>query len=350
MANPEHLAILKRGVQAWNEWRKNSIESHPDLRQLDLSEGEFQEIDLLGALLRKSNLHHSNFYRADFTGADLKGADLSGAELNQANFFSANLENADLTRASLDRANFRRANLYRAKLTRASLTGVDFSGVSLSDSEMALGILSETVFADVDLSTAKGLESVAHLGPSYIDISTLYKSGGNIPESFLRGAGVPETMITFMHSLVGKPIQFYSAFISYSTQDDDFAHRLHADLQAKGVRVWFAPEDLRIGDKFRSRIDEAIRIYDKLMVVLSKHSIQSQWVEKEVEAAFEKERREKRIVLFPIMLDDAVMNTDQSWAADIRRTRHIGDFRHWKNHDEYQKAFDRLLRDLQAES
>jgi hypothetical protein len=121
-------------------------------------------------------------------------------------------------------------------------------------------------------------------------------------------------------------------------------------LLGKGVRVWFAPEDLKIGDKFRSRIDEAIRIYDKLMVVLTEHSIQSEWVEKEVEGAFEKERREKRPILFPIMLDDAVMQTDQAWAAEIRRRRHIGDFRHWKNHDEYQKAFNRLLRDLQAQS
>ena len=53
---------------------------------------------------------------------------------------------------------------------------------------------------------------------------------------------------------------------------------------------------------------------------------------------------------FPIRLDDAVMETDQAWAADIRRTRHIGDFRNWKDHDAYQNAFARLLRDLKAEN
>jgi len=31
------------------------------------------------------------------------------------------------------------------------------------------------------------------------------------------------------------------------------------------------------------------------------------------------------------------------------RTRHIGDFRKWKDHDEYQKSLARLIRDLQAE-
>jgi hypothetical protein len=43
------------------------------------------------------------------------------------------------------------------------------------------------------------------------------------------------------------------------------------------------------------------------------------------------------------------METDRAWAADIRRTCHIGDFTRWKDHAAYQKAFDRLLRDLKAE-
>jgi hypothetical protein len=102
---------------------------------------------------------------------------------------------------------------------------------------------------------------------------------------------------------------------------------LYADLQRERIRCWFAPEDLKIGHKFRPEIDSAIRLYDKLLIILSEQSVTSEWVEKEVETAFEKERRDKKPVLFPIRLDDAVMETDVAWAADIRRTRHIGDFR-----------------------
>jgi len=61
-----------------------------------------------------------------------------------------------------------------------------------------------------------------------------------------------------------------------------------------------------------------------------------------------KEHKQNKLVLFPIRLDDAVMETDRAWAASLRRTRHIGDFRAWKDHDPYQKSFDRLLRDLKA--
>ena len=68
--------------------------------------------------------------------------------------------------------------------------------------------------------------------------------------------------------------------------------------------------------------DESIRVFDKVMVVLSRESIQSPWVEDEVEAALERERKDKdkRVVLFPIRLDDEVMDTNQAWAASLRRT------------------------------
>ena len=54
-------------------------------------------------------------------------------------------------------------------------------------------------------------------------------------------------------------------------------------------------------------------------------------------ARLERERREGRTVLFPIRLDEQVVETDEAWAADIRRTRHIGDFRGRQGHDAYAR-------------
>ena len=96
-----------------------------------------------------------------------------------------------------------------------------------------------------------------------------------------------------------QPIQFYSCFISYSSKDQGFADRLYADLQNKGVRCWFAPEDLKIGDRFRDRIDESIRLHDKLLLILSENSVSSQWVGDEVEAAFEREQGRPGLSSFP---------------------------------------------------
>jgi hypothetical protein len=114
------------------------------------------------------------------------------------------------------------------------------------------------------------------------------------------------------------------------------AKRLHADLQDNAVRCWFAPEDMKIGDEIRSRIDQSIRLHDKLLVVLSEHSTDSDWVEDEVETALEEERKRKQTVLFLIRLGEAVMETDEAWAAKIRRTRHIGDFSRSKDRGSYR--------------
>src|SRR5947199_10295689 len=94
---------------------------------------------------------------------------------------------------------------------------------------------------------------------------------------------------------------------TYSSKDDVFARRLYADLQSNNVRCWFAPEDLKWGERIRHGIDEAIRLHDKLLLILSKQSVASGWVEHEVKTALAKERKEKRTVLFPVRVDKAVL-------------------------------------------
>lgn len=325
---------------------------------------DLRRTDLSGAYLGGANLNGANLSEADLTGADLIGAELIGANLSEADltrtdligtdFWKAELHKAKLTEAKLSGAVLSEANLSEAYLGRADLTRVDLSKADLNEAYLWNTDLSEarvgwTKFGDIDLREINGLETVEHIGPSTIGIDTIYRSNGGIPEIFLRGASVPDTFITYIASLVGKPIQYYSCFISYSHKDDGFAQRLHTDLQQKRVRCWFAPEDMKIGDKIRLAIDQSIRIHDKLLLILSESSLNSFWVESEVEKAFEEERKRNQTVLFPVRLDEAVMETDQSWAAEIRRTRHIGDFSQWKEHDAYQQAFERLLRDLKTE-
>ena len=120
-------------------------------------------------------------------------------------------------------------------------------------------------------------------------------------------------------------------------------------MQTNGVRCWFAPEDLKIGERFRDRIDVAIGVHDKLLLVRSESSVRSPWVRREVENALDREDREGSLVLFPVRLDDAVVKSVEPWANEVRRSRHIGDFSAWKDRDAYHKAFQRLLRDLRPD-
>ena len=376
MANPEHLKILKQGVKAWNDWREDNPNIIPDLSRSDLrgenlpganlsrtniKEAHLKNANLSMANLRRANLRHANLRHANLSQANLSSASGQDANFREANFREANLTgafiagatfldadftDANLTGAILAVANLSGAALIRADLTRAYLAGASLNMAKLAGAYFEKATLDTTAFSSVDLSSVKGLDTCVHFGPSSLDHLTLMKSG-KLPTAFLRGCGLPDALIEYQTSLfTDSSIQFYSCFISYSAKDQEFAERLHGDLQNKGVRCWFAPEDLKTGDKFRQRIDESIILYDKLLLVLSDQSLASQWVESEVESALEKERQKKTSVLFPIRLDNTILDTKQAWAADIRRTRHIGDFSNWKDHDAYKKAFDRLLRDL----
>lgn len=318
MANRDQLIVLRDGVETWNQW---------------LVQHSAEEIDLSGAVLSAAVLSGAALNEANLSRAVLSAANLSQANLNEANLYEANLNRADLREANLSGANLRRTILDSTNLSRAVLTAAK---------------LSETVFGDTDLRDANGLDSCRHIGPSTIDHRTLAKSG-RLPLAFLRGVGLSDRLIEYLPSLLGQALQFYACFISYSARDSDFARRLHADLQDRGVRCWFAPEDLKIGERIRHGIDEAIRVHDKLLLILSEHSVASQWVEQEVESALERERQSGKTILFPIRLDDTVMTVTSGWPRLLRNTRNVGDMRGWKDHDAYRQAFDRLLRDLRAE-
>jgi hypothetical protein len=336
MANPEHLRILKQGIKAWNKWRNTNPQSI-DLRWAKLLKADLSNADLSNADLYEANVYGANLSNVNLKGAKIFNVNLSHANLTHANFGDAVILNSDFSYADLSHSNLRSTVLFATNFTKAILREAILEDAFLGD----------TVFGNTDLTGAIGLASCQHNTSSILDIQTLAKSGA-LPLAFLQGCGLSDTLIEYIPSLINEPIQFHSCFISYSNKDQKFAQKLHGDLQDRGVRCWFAPHDLKIGDKFRSVIDESIQIHDKLMIILSKQSIASDWVAKEAETAMERERQQGRTIIFPIQLDNEIFNIQSGWAADIHRSRNIGDFRRWKNTEFYQKAFERLLRDLKA--
>lgn len=351
MANLEHVRVVAAGERSIAEWRSEQPDS-----QLDLSGADLSRADLRSANLSDANLHNAVLRWADLSGADLRGADLSEANLNNANLSWANLSGANLSSASVFQADFSSANLseaifsgvylFRTNLSEADLTGVCFTGVRLQDS----------CFGNVDLSVASGLTDVLHGGPCTIGFDTLYKSQGKIPEEFLRGCGVPDALIAYLPALIRgmEPIQFYSCFISYSHTDEEFCKRLHSRMRDAKLSVWYAPEDMPGGKKLHEEIDSAIRLHEKLLLVISDQSMKSEWVATEIYKARQREMKEGKQVLFPIRLvpfekirawEKFDADTGKDMAREIREY-FVPDFTQWKDHDAFENAFSRLLSDL----
>ncbi|MEW6236451.1 MAG: toll/interleukin-1 receptor domain-containing protein [Candidatus Omnitrophota bacterium] len=386
MPHSDHLAILKEGAPIWNRWRAENPQITPNLskaklgwenlNKADLSWANLSGADLREADMRRANLNEANLHKANLAGAflsdaylsmadlsetnlseaDLLKANLSGANLNGANLNWANLSWTDLSGVSLVKAHLietdlREANLSGADLTeanlkRAYLWGANFCWAMLVDANLESAALAATVFGSTNLTGAKGLEDCRHTGPSILDIRTLQKSG-ELPLSFLQNCGLSSVLIKQLPSLLDKKVKYSSCFISYSSQDEEFARKLHDDLQKKGVRCWGAPEDMKMGDRVRSAIDDAILTHEKLLIVLSRHSSASAWAPPEVEAALEEEDRRGCPILFPIKLDESIMECQEQWAEDLRQERAIVDFRQWNNKTAYAKAFKLLLQELE---
>ena len=137
MANEEHLdIILKQGVEAWNQWRKE----HPEIEP-DLSEANCWGDDLRGANLSKTNLHQANLSKTDLTLANLSGANLSGANLSGA-FADSDVGEANLSGANLSGANLHQVYLNEANLTYTNLSGADLSGANLEEANLTYTNLS----------------------------------------------------------------------------------------------------------------------------------------------------------------------------------------------------------------
>lgn len=245
-----------------------------------------------------------------------------------------------LSRADLIEADLSFANLCVANLSSTTLCVATFSGATLCG----------TSLVNLDLCSVQGLIEIHYAGPSVVSLHSIQLPQDGSALHFLRGVGIPDEWIDFYCSTMMQPIQYQSVFISYSSDDESISKRLHADLQANGVRCWFAPHDLKPGDYFREKIDEAIHVQDKLLLILSEKSVTSKWVRYEVNRALNREVEQERAILFPIRLDDLVMHVTEGWAADLRAHRHIGNFTNWKDHATYQRLFDQLLKQLKADT
>lgn len=369
MANEEHLRILKRGVESWNRWRLDNPTVEPDLSETTLENEYLHGIDFRGANLTRANLKKANLRYANFgflllnknvyKPSTLTDCDLRGARLETLVFVFTDLTNANFSNAALFEVIFDKCFLNGAKLNEAELVRTRFINTLLSGADFTNTRMADAVFTSADLSKVKGLETIIHRGPSSIGLDTLYKSGGNIPELFLRGCGVPDEFITFLPSTIGaqQAIQFYSCFVSYSTKDEEFAERLHSRMRDNHLRVWFAPEDIKGGQKIHEQLERAIQVHDRLLIVLSESSMQSEWVMTEIRNARQAEIIENRRKLFPIRLVDfdAIRkwkcfdaDTGKDLAVELREY-FIPDFSNWKEHDSFEAGFARLLHDLKAE-
>lgn len=335
LANEEQLAILRQGGVAWSVWR---VMTNPTV--IDFEGADLSGADLSQANLSDANLRHCMLYRANFLLADLSRADLEGANLAQANFIGTVMTRANCKMSTVRMARFESADLTGTDLMYAEIGGTSFVNCG-------------------SLGGAHNLDAAHYIGPCSIDIPTLRLSVGAIPDAFLQGAGFNRDEIDTFRKLYATK-SYFSCFISYAHADDDFASRLHSDLQSRGISCWKDKIDLKGGEYWQPQINDAIRTKDKVVLICSEKSLARPQVVREIMEAINLQKVDSHLKLYPIRIDDhifseefakfakeqvAIREWEANWLTKVRAIQ-IPDFSRWKEPDQFARSMVKLVADL----
>ena len=74
-------------------------------------------------------------------------------------------------------------------------------------------------------------------------------------------------------------------FISHASQDKPFVRKLVQELEKHHLDVWFDEQEIKVGDSIVAKVSGGLKDSDYLVVVLSKASVASRWVQEELNAA-----------------------------------------------------------------
>ncbi len=92
-------------------------------------------------------------------------------------------------------------------------------------------------------------------------------------------------------------------FISHSSQDKLRVRKLAEDLMREGISVWIDDAEIMIGDSILEKVNQALLYSDVVLAILSKSSIKSNWVKKEIETVFANNLEGARSLIIPVLLD-----------------------------------------------
>jgi uncharacterized protein YjbI with pentapeptide repeats len=192
MANEEHLCIIKYGIEAWNNWRRNNIEIRPDLAEVNLAGVDLCKAYLYSADLYQADLSEANLNMADLDGANLRGANLRGADLSRAKLYGAYLNAANMFGAILNEAILSEAVLCQADLNGAKLCGADLSRANLVGANLSFANLNKANLYGAEFSKTTKLNEANLCGANLLGahLNGVNLCGADLSRANLVGANL----------------------------------------------------------------------------------------------------------------------------------------------------------------
>lgn len=93
-------------------------------------------------------------------------------------------------------------------------------------------------------------------------------------------------------------------FISHSSEDKIFVEKLATDLKKYHLPLWFDKWEIKVGDSIVEKINEALGIMTDLVLILSKKSVNSKWVKKELSTALMRKLKDNSVKVLPVLIEE----------------------------------------------
>ena len=323
---------------------------------------QFQNCKFTSTGLQKSDFSDSFFEDCDFKDISISESNLDGIQIDDSKIDQSQIINSSFKKAKINVTRIRTTLFFETSFYASNLAYNSFISTEFEKSNFLEAEFGGSVFSAVEFKGNFNMEKAFHYYPSYIDFMTLNLSR-DLPNEFMIGCGLNDWEIEFSrlygkkldnHSIndilyklydqrAHKAIQISPIFISYSHKDAVFVQALEKKLTSLGIRCWRDVHSTTAG-RLESQIDKAIRHNPTVLLILSKDSVNSDWVQHEAREARKLEKELNKDILCPIALDESWKKSN--WPKRLHEQileYNILDFSHWKDETKFSRKFSRLI-------
>jgi len=125
-------------------------------------------------------------------------------------------------------------------------------------------------------------------------------------------------------------------FISHSSKDTPIARQLARRLSEAGLKVWFPEDEILPGDNWAKKIGQALEESDLMVVLVTPHAFESEWLKAEIQYALTAEQYEGRLI--PVFLGSASeTSSDIPWIL-----RKLNPVRIGESGEDWQQVLDKV--------
>tara|TARA_B100000029_G_C17607644_1_gene968004 strand:- start:7591 stop:8316 length:726 start_codon:yes stop_codon:yes gene_type:complete len=229
----------------------------------------------------------------------------------------------------------------------ADLTGADLRGAQIMNADLESAIFMNAVMAvtkiiNCDLKGVIGLDMVDNQGPSTISLDTISKSGGMIPESFLRSAGVAAPLIHSQEVLRDTRRRYPTVLIIAASADTDLAEKIRHGLAKLDVPTWTMVGDDEDAVHANRTILSHSTYYDSLLILATENSLGSSLTSQYYSELLSTTRVDSKQSITVVSADGILYDRGDRLCTSLKE-RSVQDLRGW---DTSQDKFDVLLEDL----